>query len=187
MKAFIYYSPGQGFWHKPLLAVLALLLFAQCKKDAPEEINDEEVINRVTITLTNSQNPPVVYTWNEGERIPTLNLVANEVYQASIAFFDASDPAEVENITEEVIEEADEHFVFYEVSSANLTIASAPNDTVDSDGVSINLSTQWAVEAASSGVVRVFLIHEPTSKSGSTRSALGGASDVELDFPVNIQ
>ncbi|MDA8924143.1 hypothetical protein N9575_02280 [Flavobacteriaceae bacterium] len=187
MKAFIYYSPGQGFWHKPLFAVLAIFLFAQCKKDAPEEINDEEVINRVTITLSNSQNTPVIYTWNEGERIPTLSLVANEVYQASIAFFDASDPAEVENITEEVIEEADEHFVFYEVSGANLTITSASNDTVDSDGVSINVYTQWTTGAPSSGVIRTYLVHEPTTKSGSTRSALGGASDVELDFPVNIQ
>jgi len=187
MKTIISLFPGHGFWHKPLFVLTALLLFVQCKKDTPEEINEEEVINRVTITLTNSQNTPVVYTWNEGETIPTLSLTADEVYQASIAFFDASDPAEVENITEEVVEEADEHYVFFEVVSANLTIVSAGNDTVDSEGVSINVSTQWTAGAASSGVIRIYLVHEPTTKSGSTRNDLGGSSDVELDFPVEIQ
>ena len=31
-------------------------------------------------------------------------------------FYDASDPNDVENMTLEVIEEADEHYIFYEVS-----------------------------------------------------------------------
>ena len=58
---------------------------------------------------------------------------------------------------------------------------------VDADGVSINLKTEWAAAGASSGTVRVYLIHEPTSKTGATRGELGGSTDVELDFPVTIQ
>jgi PBP1b-binding outer membrane lipoprotein LpoB len=165
------------------------LLFVQCSKDndPPEEINEEEAITRVTLAITGADGTSNSYTWNEGEAVPTLNLTANTTHQVSIFFYDATDPADVEDITEEVIEEADEHFILYEVSSASLTITSATNDTVDSNQVSINLKTQWAAGDAGSGVVRAYLIHEPTSKTGSTRSALGGSTDVELDFPVSIQ
>lgn len=170
------------------LALFITVLTVQCSKDdeTPEEINEEETINRVTLTVT-SPGGSNTYTWNEGETIPTVNLTANAVHQVSISFFDATDPSDVEDITEEVIEEADEHFVFYEVANASLTIASASNDVVDADGVSINIHTEWTAGAAGSGTVRAVLIHEPTSKSGTTRSDLGGSTDVELDFPVTIQ
>ena len=82
----------------------------------------------------------------------------------SIHFYDASDASDVEDITEEVIEEADEHFVYYQVSSASLSISAASNDVQDAAGISINLKTEWAAAGASSGTVRVYLIHEPTSK-----------------------
>jgi len=163
------------------------VLLIQCKKDTPDEINEEEVINRVTLTVTGADGSSNDYTWNEGDTVPSISLAANTTSNVSIHFYDASDASDVEDITEEVIEEADEHFVFYQVSSASLTISAASNDVVDSDGTSINLKTQWAAAAASSGVVRVYLIHEPTTKSGDSRGALGGSTDVELDFPVTIQ
>jgi len=174
---------------RSIFALLLIFVFAQCSKDddTPEEINEEEVINRVTLAITDSAGASTSYTWNEGETIPTLNLTTNSTYQASIHFFDASDPGDVEDITEEVIDEADEHFVFYEVVSAAVSISAASNDVVDADGVSINLKTAWTVGDAGSGTIRAFLIHEPSTKSGSTRSALGGSTDVELDFPVSIQ
>ena len=68
-----------------------------------------------------------------------------------------------------------------------MSISAASNDVVDTDGSSINLKTEWVAAEASTGTVRVYLIHEPTSKSGATRGELGGSTDVELDFPVTIQ
>lgn len=185
MKRFIY-TPSVL---RSIFALLFITFFVQCSKDddTPEEINEEEVINRVTLSVTDAAGTSTSYTWNEGGTIPTLNLTANATHQVSIHFFDASDPADVEDITEEVIEEADEHYVFYEVAGASVTISPASNDVVDANNVSINLNTSWAVGDAGSGTVRAYLIHEPTSKSGSTRSALGGSTDVELNFPVSIQ
>ena len=172
---------------RSIFALLFMSTVVQCKKDSPEEIHDEETINRVTLTVTDASGASADYTWNEGDNEPTINLSANSTHQVSIAFYDASDAAEVDNITEEVIEEADEHFVFFQVNSAALTIAAASDDVTDSDGVTINLNTQWTTTDASSGVVLVYLVHEPTSKTGATRSALGGSTDVELNFPVQIQ
>jgi hypothetical protein len=32
-----------------------------------------------------------------------------------------------------------------------------------------------------------YLIHEPTSKTGSTRADFGGATDVEIEFEVHVE
>ena len=170
-----------------IFALFFVFTAVQCSKDSPDEIHDHETINRVTLTVTRADGTSTDYTWNEGDNEPTINLGANSTHQVSIAFYDVSDAAEVENITEEVIEEADEHFVFYEVASASLTISAASNDIRDSDGIAININTEWTTGDASSGVVQAALIHGPTSKTGSTRSSLGGGTDVELNFPVEIQ
>ena len=187
MKTLIYNSPRQGFWRKSIFAVLALLIFIQCKKDSPEEINEEEVINRVTLRVTASDNTTTNYTWNDGEAIPSIGLTANASYAVSVHFFDASDASDIEDITEEVIEEADEHFVFFEIATANVSISAASNDVVDNDGVSINLKTQWVTAEESSGTIRLYLIHEANNKAGSTRGAIGGATDVEISFPVTVE
>lgn len=170
----------------PLLAFL--FVFTSCKKDDPEEINEEEEINQVILSVFETgTTQQQTYTWNEGETTPTITLNADSSYQVSISFYDASNPADVENITEEVIEEADEHFVFIETAGANLTIASSSTDVSGSDSVGINLRTVWTTAAASSGTARVYLIHEPNTKTGSSRSDFGGETDVEVNFPVTIQ
>lgn len=170
-----------------LFLIAISLVFVQCKKDDPEEINEEEVINRVTLTLMDESNNSTTFTWNEGATIPTLTIAENTNYTTSVSFYDASNPSDIEDITEEVIEEADEHLVFYEVTSANVDILSAPNDINDSEGMPTNLKTVWTVGGASSGTVRLYLIHEPTSKSGNSRAAFGGSTDIELNFPVQVE
>ena len=166
----------------------AFFLTLSCSKNNdPEEINEEEEINRVSLTFVEGSNTQT-YTWNEDSNAPSINLEANKNYQVSIYFYDASDPNDIENITEEVIEEADEHFVFFELAgTSNLTIQSSSNDISGSDGVPINLYTDWTTGDSESGTIRVFLIHEPTKKIGTTRTDFGGETDVELDFPLSIQ
>ena len=128
------------------------------------------------------------FTWDEGSTIPTINIDANKTYQVSFYAYDASDSNDVENVTTEIIEEADEHYIFYELAGiSNLAIQSATNDISGSDGVPININTDWITGDAESGTVRVYLIHGPTSKSGSTRAQFGGGTDVEVNFPISIQ
>lgn len=176
-------------WRNLMFAAF-ITLAVQCSKDDhdhPEEIHEGEEINRVTLTITDSSNNAVPVTWNEGATVPTITLNANATYNVSIQFFDASDASDVEDITEEVVEEADEHQVFYAVAGANVTIASADNDTSDSNGNSLLLKTVWTTAAAGSGTIRAYLIHEPTTKTATTRDGFGGETDVEVDFPVVIQ
>jgi len=32
-----------------------------------------------------------------------------------------------------------------------------------------------------------YLIHEPTSKTGSTRNDIGGATDIQIEFEVHVK
>ena len=47
------------------------------------------------------------------------------------------------------------------------------------------LKTNWTTTSETSGDVMAYLIHEPTSKTGSTRADFGGAIDVQIEFEVH--
>ena len=49
------------------------------------------------------------------------------------------------------------------------------------------LKTLWTTTAVTQGEVRVYLIHEPTSKTGSNRDDFGGETDVEGDFHLDVE
>lgn len=165
----------------------SILLTSCSDDDSPEPINEEELITRVVldITETGTTNTQTV-TWNEGDSNPNVVLEASKSYDVEISFFDASNPADIEDITVEVIEEADEHFVFFD-NTSTITINNASDDIEDSDGVKIGVKTVWTAPAGTTaGVVRAFLIHEPTTKTGDTRSDFGGETDVQVDFNVVV-
>tara|TARA_A200000113_G_scaffold44693_1_gene36225 strand:- start:1105 stop:1671 length:567 start_codon:yes stop_codon:yes gene_type:complete len=174
---------------KIFFTLLASTVIYTCSKsdDEPEEVNEEEVINRVSIVLSDGSTSQTV-TWDEGSTPPAITLDVDKTYTASIYFYDASDPTDVEDITEEVIEEVDEHFVLWEIAGlSDFLITSAPTDYAGSDGIPINLITEWATGGAESGNIKVTLIHEPANKTGTTRSSIGGETDIELTFPTTVQ
>ena len=87
------------------------------------------------------------------------------MYTASIYFYDASNPNDIEDITPEIREEVNEHYILYEKAGvSNLTITSSASDISGSDGIPINMVTDWSTGGAESGNVVVHLIHEPTIK-----------------------
>ena len=117
-----------------------------------------------------------------------IELEPNSSYLFEIRFYNDEDPTNIEDITLEVIEEADEHHVFYELTDgANITITSGPGDTMDSNSNPLNLITRWTTTAAGVADVEAYLIHEPTSKTGDTRDDFGGATDVEIEFEAHVE
>ena len=106
----------------------------------------------------------------------------------SIFFYNDSDPDNIEDVTLEIIEEADVHQVFYEMTEIpGFSIAAASDDTKDSNGNPLFLKTNWTTTSETSGDVMAYLIHEPTSKTGSTRADFGGAIDVQIEFEVHVE
>lgn len=166
------------------IALLSLLLiFSYCSKsDDPVEVNEVETFTRVVLKVGGD-----TYTYNVGSPAPEIKLAFGEVYGTSIEFYDASDPNDVENMTLEVIEEADEHYVFYEVSGVGLNITSNSSDVIGAESKGINLNTDWTATDNGIGTLRVSLIHQPTNVAGTTRAAIGGETDIEVDWPIVVE
>lgn len=84
-------------------------------KDVHDEHSEGELISRVVLSLTDSAGETVDYTWTDPEQsgTPTVDTVAltnSETYAVSVSFWnDLSDP--IEDITPEIVDEAEEHMV----------------------------------------------------------------------------
>ena len=191
--------PIRAFRTAVVCSLVALLL-AACDDDptAPTPGNEQELITDVTLTLTPigggssitttiadpdgaGPNPPAAQT-------AEILLVQGTTYDGTIQFWDRSDPADPENITEEVEEEADEHRVFYTL--AGLTDVTIPDSSLDTDanGAPLGLSYQLVVDAAATGMgsIRVILSHYDDQPKGDG-SQQSDETDVDVTFTASIQ
>lgn len=178
-----------------MIAALSVALLGACKKDkndpkVPIDPNEEELITTVRLHFTDTAGvaPSSTFTFSDpdgpGGNAPTvfdeIILKANTVYRLEIELLDESKNP-VEDITEEILAEADEHLFCFEVNGASITIV-----RTDTDGVyELGLESLWTVGAAGSGTVTVILKHQPDGlKDGSCDP---GETDVELEFHVTVQ
>lgn len=190
---------------KKTVLIAAILFLAACnKKEEPETINEEEEFSRVVITVTNESNQSskqhtfeVEGHAHDGESESTedphenhleVELASNSSYLFEVRFYNDEDPNNPKEVTQEIIAEADEHHIFYELTDgASISIESGPGDTMDSNSNPLNLITRWTTTAAGLADVEAYLIHEPTSKTGATRNDFGGSTDVELEFEAHVE
>ncbi len=176
------------------LIITVITIFAACSSDddIPQVINEEETITTVKLSViedgtTNTQNVSWIQGINGTNNLPTITLEQNKTYNVRIQFLDESNPSDIEDITEEVIEEKDEHYIFYDSTVNGLTISSSTNDIIDTNNIGINIDTNWQISTTSTGgTVRAYLIHEPSQKTGNVRDDFGGETDIEVDFNIAI-
>ena len=186
----------------------SVLLFISCDKDdTPDAENEIEVFTKAVIVVTNlSDDSSETYNFEveehdhehsvivqaqedeEGHGNHTeIELESDSEYKFEITFLNDSDPNNVIDMTEEVIEEADEHLVFYELIGDGISYDTTSGDTLDSEKNALNLVTKWTTTAATVVDVEAYLIHQPTSKTGTTRDDFGGATDVEIEFEAHVE
>ena len=198
-----------------LLIISAFLLVISCDKGEPVVVHEHEVFTRVVLEVKkDGETNFKKYTFeveghddhgdddhgdddhgdddhgddDHGDEHTEVELDTNSTYHVGIFFYNDSDPDNIEDVTLEVIEEADAHQVFYEMTEIpGFSIAAASDDTKDSNGNPLFLKTSWTTASETSGDVMAYLIHEPTSKTGSTRADFGGATDVEIEFEVHVE
>lgn len=172
---------------------IALLAISCDDDDAPQIINEEEVITTVEVTLTNSADPNNVVVLrsldNDGDgpnqpvNTITGTLMANASYLGSTRFLNELETP-LDDITLEVADESDEHEVFYTTTVAGLSIMKTD---VDVNGRPLGLRFSAQTAAAGTGTMTVVLRHEPLKPNDGTLTGAGGSTDAEVTFDITIQ
>lgn len=180
------------------LSLVALLSFSACSDDddAPELINEEEVITTLNVYLTpdgGTEELAFSYTDLDGDgsnpEIVTSNLSANTTYSGRVEFLNEQEtPAD--NITLEVIEEDLDHQVFYTISESLDLVANYEDE--DPNGNPLGVEFTLNAGNTGSGNLTVTLIHEgDKDASGASEGVLspsvGGETDIERTFEVTIE
>jgi len=188
------------------LFAAAALTFVACEDDDDDDdnpvVNEEEVITDMILTFTDvdtQQSFEFTFSDPDGEGgddpvVDDIVLGDSTTYNLTIEVRDASNPNDVEDITEEIEEEDEEHQFFFTTldgAENSVDISYDPAD-VDENGNPIGLSSNWVVTQPTSGneKVRITLRHEP-NKGGAGVSEgditnAGGETDVEWPFNFTV-
>ena len=168
------------------LITLIIVLSYSCSKDDPDGINEQEYISNVVVDVASPDGTTQTIDWDLSEtNTESINLKPNSNYTVELSFEDRSDPTDIEDVTIEIIDEADEHQVFFEFADVSVSVTSASNDTKDGSR-GVLLKSVWNASSSGTGIVRVYLIHQPTNFNATTREGFGGFNDVAIDIPVTI-
>jgi hypothetical protein len=175
-------------------AIFATLLFVSCSSDddTPVEVNEEEVITTLTVTLApNGGGTAIILQTRDldgdGPNAPVVtvsgNLATGVTYNGAIVLLNETvNPPE--NITVEVEEEAGEHQFFYTLGGG-LDVTTAYSN-FDTDGNPLGTQFTLTAGAASSGTLTFTLRHEPTKPNTGLGDA-GGETDIAATFNVTVQ
>jgi hypothetical protein len=176
--------------------ILSISLFGlSCGKDddSPENppaiSNEEELITTVALQFIDPSgvNPDVNATFKdvdgpgglEPSQFDTIRLASGSLYHATILLLNES-ANPIEDITVEVLDEAEDHLFCYTPEDIDLSIS-----RTDTDGVfELGITSNWLTGLAGMGAVRIVLKHQPGIKDGSCDP---GETDVEIDFEVVIE
>ncbi len=197
-----------------LLSVAALALLAGCsdvEDHDHDHDHDHEVITTVTLTFTaQASGDEVVATWADPEDdgspvIDDIQLLDSEDYDLVVSFSNELEDPE-EDITPEIARESEEHQLFFigsavtgPAGTGSSAVVTHAYDDADSDGNPVGLSNTITTDAVGSGVMTVVLRHLPFEDGSSIKTgtladdvaeggidALPGASDVEVDFDLEV-
>jgi hypothetical protein len=175
-------------------AIFVTVLFVSCSNDddAPEPVNEEEVITTLTVTLVpNGGTTPIILQTRDldgdGPNAPVIDvsgaLTAGVTYNGTIVLLNETvNPSE--NITEEVEEESLDHQFFYTIGSGLDVTTEYGN--FDGDGNQLGTEFTLTTGTASSGTLTFTLRHEP-SKPNTGLGDAGGETDIAATFNVTVQ
>lgn len=164
--------------------------------DIPRQVNETEVITDVNLIFTAENGMESTYTYTDPKyrtddyQDPVILLNSNSTYRVEIEFWDRSNPDDVEDVTKEVEEEKDDHFVEYRFYQADVELTRTDNEeSIDSNGIAIGLNTQWITANSAEGAVQITLIHKPETKETDDPlgNHIGGETDAEVTFDLKIE
>ena len=171
------------------------VFFAACDSTEPdiEGPGEEEQITTVVLTFDAGGGSSFEARWSDpdgdGGAAPTVEDITVQTgvtYTVNVQFLDESDPSDVEDITVEVSDEAEEHQVFTTAEGAWAGETTIVVTDRDGNGLPLGLEATLVTTAVggTSGSLQVVLSHyDDVPKDGVTRSP---ETDVEVSFPVTV-
>ncbi|MGX1930346.1 type 1 periplasmic binding fold superfamily protein [Flagellimonas sp. 2504JD4-2] len=175
------------------LALVAGHLFVACSSDDndPEEVNEEETITTMTVTLVPSGGGDNVTLQTrdldgDGPNAPVVTvsgpLAGNTAYTGTIVLLNETEtPAE--NITEEVAAEDEEHQFFFNISGS---IGSVTYGDQDGNGNPVGILFTLNTDTAGAATLTITLRHEPKKPNDGTLADAGGETDITETFNLTI-
>lgn len=175
------------------LLFISSIIITSCSDDDPDHIHEEEVITTMKVVLTPTTGPAITLESKDldgdGPDAPVITggtLTPNTTYSAVITLLNETENP-VDNITNEVAAEAEEHQFFYKATTIASTFTYSDND-VNDNPIGINFTVETA--ASGTGSYTITLKHEPNKsgvnvKQGDITNA-GGETDIEVVFPITI-
>lgn len=184
------------------LALFSVITFSSCSNNddpIPPPVNEEELITTVTAIYTPVGGGTVVTLQyqdldGEGANAPIVTISSpfakNKTYNGAITFKnELANPAE--DITPEIVEEGDEHQLFYQITGTlNAFTYGTATSNFDENGKPVGLQSVFTTTGEASGTLTITLRHEP-NKSASNVSAgditnAGGSTDAEVTFAISV-
>ena len=178
-----------------LVLFFGIFLLASCNKDEPIIEDPEELITTVELTLTEiNTSETVVLRFRDidgdGGNEPEITggtLKTASTYAGSVVFLNES-VSPVENVTDEILEEDEEHQVFYQSSD----LLSIDYDDMDSNNAPIGIRTfVRTTDTTGPANLTVILRHEPAKDGAGVADGditnAGGETDIEVVLPITIE
>jgi len=175
--------------------LMATVLITSCKKDKPEE-NEEEVITTMRLTFVPvGAGTTVTYQFDDsdgpGGAAPTqqeIVLAPSKTYNVTVQLLNKTETP-VEDVTLEVLGEKEAHRIYYEpTGGSNITVSGLDNDA---NGVPLGVTSVWATGAVATGKVKVTLRHfgatPPNKAIGDPVSSSKSSTDIEVEFNTKVQ
>ncbi len=184
------------------LALVTALIFSSCSNDddnpAPP-VNEEELITTVTAIYTPVGGGATVTLQykdldGEGANAPVITVSSafakNKTYNGVVTFKnELANPAE--DITPEIVEEGEEHQIFYQkTGTLNAFKYGTAASNFDTNGKPIGLQSVFTTTEAASGTLTITLRHEPNKSATNVASGditnAAGSTDAEVSFPISV-
>ena len=179
-----------------LLAVSSLLLLNGCKKATdPQPADENELITTVTLRFTEqgtSSTQSFTFQDKDGDggaaptKFDSVTLTANRSYSLTVEVLDES-KTPVQNITDEIREQKDEHLFLFTANPA--TLLTYTYGDLDSRNFPIGLTGSVRTGGSGTGQLKVRLRHQPPINGVAVKNgtASPGSDDVNLDFALTVR
>jgi hypothetical protein len=180
--------------------MFSALLLSSCKKETPQEPDEEEVITSVELTFTpegGTEDDELSFEWEDidgngtAEEIDPIILDKGKKYNVEVEVYNKSVTPE-EDITEEIetVEGKKSHRFYYIPAPANLVTISGLDK--DADNVTVGLSGLWeTAAAAATGKIRVVLRHyagtPPNKQENDPVDSPKASTDIDVEFPLEVK